>query len=126
MTQKKSSEIIPWVNIDPLLMEIASAEEAYKSGIFPLSGLFSSGDMNRRIHEMSKEDIRKAKRKFRKMWRKIVQAHIKQTADDLIKASDAAFRLGFGEKTPKDYHAVSRKVVVHWELRRRARRRILG
>lgn len=112
--------------VNPILLDALTAEEAYKLGIFPLNGPTSHLDMNRRITEMSAEDVRKAKRKFRKFWRKMVQAHARKEANEIIAASDLAHRLGFGEKRPREHHAASRKILTQWELRRRARHKALG
>lgn len=112
--------------VNPILLDALTAEEAYKLGIFPLIGSASRLDMNRCTSEMSAEDVRKAKRKFRKFWRKMIQAHARKEANEIIAASDLAHRLGFGEKRPRDYHATSRKILAQWELRRRARHKALG
>lgn len=107
--------------LDPILVQALANQEAYDAGIAPFNAATLHHDMNKVLSALPQEEARKLRRKFRKMWRKLVRKNIQATSNDLIKQSENGFRSGLGQPHPKEHHHAARKVLVYWELNRRAR-----
>lgn len=104
-TKKRQKKLAPMkheqTDIDRIMINTVMMEE----GIVPI--LDPSLDMRRALSTLSPEDARKAKRKFRKMWRKA----LKQIVAD-GKSSYRNVTLGKGKKVPSKAERLQRKQVV--------------
>jgi hypothetical protein len=112
--------------LDPILVQALANQEAYDAGIVPFNGSALHHDMNRVLSTLPPEEARKLRRKFRKMWRKLIRKNTQATSTDLIKRSDEGHRTGLGQPNPKEHHRTARKVLVYWELNKRARAKAAG
>lgn len=110
--------------IDPILLAAMAHQEAYEAGIIPPSTHFLH-DMRRHLEQLPPEESRRIRRKFRKLWRKLARKN-NASANELIKGSETANRTGLGCKMPTQNHSVARKASVHWEMYRRARKKLSG
>jgi|GEM_PF-3161866 len=112
--------------VNPVLIDVLTAEEAYQLGIIPLSESSLGLSFKDILASMPPEAARKARRKFRKIWRGLARRASSGTCEALMRGSDEAHRMGLGRPTPNKVHSSVRKVAVFWELRRRARKRAAG
>lgn len=106
MTNKKRLKTLaPLKNdqtdIDRIMIQTVMIEE----GIVPI--LDPSLDMRRALASLSPEDARKARRKFRKLWRKALK---KEMADR--KSAYSGITLGKGKKVPSKAERLRRKQAV--------------
>jgi len=108
---------------NPILLTALAHQEAYDAGIVPPDKDFSH-DMNNILSQLTPEESRRVRRKFRKLWRKLARYNPILTADELIRSSDTSRRTGLGIKEPTRWHRAARKAVVHWELYKRARQKL--
>lgn len=112
--------------IDPILLQALIAQEAYDAGIVPFAFDKMKHDMNRLLADLTPEESRKLRRRFRKMWRKQVLKNTRSNSDDLILGSEQAHSAGLGEAAPTNDHSWNRKCYVFSELSRRARKKAAG
>jgi len=112
-----------WRSHEEILIDALVAEEAYRLGIVPINSAVVSlnSDTNRSFDSCTPAEARRSKRKFRKLWRSLARGRSDGGIEEIIRGSDEAFRAGLGEDKPVRHNFVSRKLLVMWELRRRAR-----
>lgn len=110
-------------NINPVLMDALTAEEAYQLGIIPLNNENLGKSFLAVLSSMPHDEARRAKRKFRKLWRSLARKASYPSAEALVVGADEAHRMGLGNIKPNRVNCSTRKIAVFWELRRRARAR---
>lgn len=114
------------VNINQVLLDALTAEEAYRLGIIPLRNENVGTSFRDVLSKMPPEEARKTKRKFRKLWRSLARKASQGSAEAFMRGADEAHRLGLGQPNPNKVNSTARKISVFWELRRRARKRVAG
>jgi len=88
----------------------------FESGILPMEN--SHLDMRRALSQLSREEARALKRKFRKLWRKAARAKVNEVLKQSgTSASETAsigltHRLGVGKTTPSRDEKTARKDMV--------------
>lgn len=113
-------------NINPVLLDALTAEEAYNLGIIPLNEKNVGLSFRQILEGMPPDEARRARRKFRKLWRSLSRRASQGTSEAFIRGADEAHRLGLGQPDPNKVNYTARKISVFWELRRRARKRAAG
>lgn len=112
------------IKINPILLTAMAHQEAYDVGIVPLDTRFLH-DMSRSLSQLSPEESRKLRRKFRKLWRKLAKGNNQViTASNLMLESATANHVGLGCKNPTRYHSAGRKTLVYRELQAKARKKL--
>lgn len=80
-----------------------------RDGVIPIENTVH--DMNRSLDSLSKDDSRKTKRKFRKLWRKLAKADVKRFAPKNQKLEFSS-RFGFKGQNPSREQREARKDIV--------------
>lgn len=105
-TKKRGTKLVPpskeQTDIDRIMINTVMMEE----GIVPI--FEPTHDVARALATLSPEDARKAKRRFRKLWRKALK---KMLAED-NKSSYRATLAGKGKKVPSKAERLHRKRMV--------------
>lgn len=110
-----------------ILIDVLTAEEAYQLGIIPLKATNLKNSFKDLLASMSPEEARRARRKFRKLWRSLSRrASDGPSNERMLVGADASHRVGLGAQLPTKSQTAARKVDVFLELRRRARIRAAG
>jgi len=110
-------------SINEILLKALASQEAYDEGIVPLDWATIQHDVSRLLDKLPPEESRKLRRKFRKMWRKLIVKNNKDNASDLIRCSLTAHSVGLGVVKPDLRNATARKHLVLSELMSRARKK---
>jgi len=111
---------------NPVLIDALTVEEAYQLGIIPLTEVSLGKSFKEILTALPPDEARKARRKFRKLWRTLARRTLSGTCEAFMRGSDEAHRMGLGRATPAKVHSAVRKAAVFRELRRRARKRVTG
>jgi len=84
----------------------------FESGILPMEK--TTLDMRRALHQLSPEEARKLKRKFRKLWRKAMRKEVGDPKGKRAEAKEQATktRLGVGKHVPSRAERNARKQLV--------------
>jgi len=109
--------------IDPILLSALAHQEAYDVGIVPPDKNISH-DMGRSLSQLTPEESRRVRRKFRKLWRKLARKNSDATLNELVTVADTANRVGLGSLHPTQTQCIARKASVHWDMYRRARKKL--
>lgn len=107
--------------LDPILIQALTSQEAFNEGIIPFNICALRHDMNRILSTLPPDESRKLRRKFRKMWRKLILKNTQAISTDLIKRSEDGYRTGLGQSSPQKQHHIARKSLVYYVLNKRAR-----
>jgi len=99
------------------LRKLKAAITYHEMGIVPigeeLEGAGLKHDMNKILAQLPREEARKMKRKFRKVWRAAAKAKLRHGGKQGFRL---AAELGFQIQEPKRIHKLVRKRVVKLEV----------
>lgn len=116
-------ERLQMTNVDQILYDIFLTQAAYDAAIIPIAYDNLKHDMNRILVNLSPEESRIIRRKYRKIWRNLIRKNICQNSNDLILSSAIAHKAGLGKTNPDAQNFLTRKQIVFRELNVRARKR---
>lgn len=102
--------------LEKIARQALISQKAHDMGIIPIISSDIYKDFCRVLDSLPKEESRKLRRKFRKMWRKLVLGNNTFNSDDLIMQSGKARASGLGIARPNRSHKIARKVLVSKEL----------
>lgn len=102
--------------MNDLKIKILTYDEMIKAGVMPWDN--NSHDMNQLLSVLSAEEQRKARRKFRKLWRKKLKAEVERNTKEIhdpkqAKAANerAEKKFGKGQKPTKEQRRRRRELL---------------
>jgi hypothetical protein len=101
------------------ILELFQTMFFHNAGVVPLSLKSMHFDYNRILAELSPDEARKMKRKFRKMWRKYLKSYMFNVVSPHL--VEIVRPYGFGEDSPTKLQKYRRKKFVYNQVTKLAK-----